>query len=27
MLTAAWAVMKNPTPYDSARLYADLEKA
>ncbi|MGS1120571.1 IS110 family transposase [Rhodanobacter sp. UC4436_H3] len=27
MLTAAWAVMKNPALYDSALLYADLEKA
>lgn len=27
MLTAAWAVMQNPAPYDSARLYADLGKA
>jgi transposase len=27
MLTAAWAVMKNPAPYDASRLYADLDKA
>lgn len=27
MLTAAWAVMKDPKPYDSALLYADLENA
>ena len=27
MLTVAWAIMKDPEPYDSARLYADLEKA
>jgi transposase len=27
MLTAAWAVMKNPAPYDSARLYASFDKA
>lgn len=27
MLTAAWAIMKNPKPYDYTRLYADLEKA
>jgi transposase len=27
ILTAAWAVMKDPVPYDSARLYADLDKA
>lgn len=27
MLTAAWAIMKDPQPYDSTRLYADLEKA
>lgn len=27
MLTAAWAITKNPTPYDSARLYADPESA
>ena len=27
MLTVAWAIMKAPDPYDSARLYADLEKA
>lgn len=27
MLTAAWAVMKNPAPYDPTRLYADVEKA
>ena len=27
MLTAAWAIMKDPQPYDSALLYADLEKA
>lgn len=26
-LTAAWAIMKNPQPYDTKRLYADLEKA
>lgn len=27
MLTALWAIMKNPASYDSSRLYADLEKA
>lgn len=27
MLTAAWAIMRHPEPYDSTRLYADLEKA
>lgn len=27
MLTAAWAVMRNPAPYDATRLYANLEKA
>src|SRR5699024_3017068 len=27
MLTAAWAIMKNPEPYDSARLYADIKIA
>lgn len=27
MLTAAWAIMKDPQPYDYTRLYADLEKA
>lgn len=27
MLTAAWAIMKNPQPYDTTLLYADLEKA
>ena len=27
MLTAAWAIMKDPQPYDSSRLYADLDKA
>ncbi|HET7268723.1 MAG TPA: IS110 family transposase [Oleiagrimonas sp.] len=26
MLTAAWAIMKSPEPYDSTRLYADLER-
>lgn len=27
MLTAIWAIMRSPAPYDSARLYASLEKA
>lgn len=27
MLTAAWAIMKTPEPYDSARLYADIKIA
>ena len=27
MLTAAWAIMKDPKPYDSALLYADPQKA
>lgn len=27
MLTAAWAMMKNPRPYDSTLLYADVENA
>lgn len=27
MLTALWAITKDPKPYDSALLYADLEKA
>lgn len=27
MLTAAWAIMKDPKPYDTALLYPDLERA
>lgn len=27
LLTVAWAIMKDPKPYDYTRLYADLEKA
>lgn len=27
MLTVAWAMMKNPQPYDSARLYTDVKDA
>ncbi|MBK6280296.1 MAG: transposase [Gammaproteobacteria bacterium] len=25
MLTAAWAIVRDPTPYDGARLYATIE--
>jgi hypothetical protein len=25
MLTAAWAIVKDPQPYDGARLYATIE--